>query len=210
MGNRLKELRKQRSLTQTQLAKMVGVAQGSIQKLENGEITLDVKWLKRLSEVLHVPPYELLPENMQPQIKITTIPVVGFVQAGTFQPAEEWDQNNFYTINPPFMPEYNGMKMFALEVRGDSMDLLYPSGTCVICVPAIDYGMPETGKKVICERHLPDGTIEATVKEYRRTDNGTYLVPHSSNPAYAPCRLDTGDCGECGIVAVVIGSFRKE
>lgn len=64
--NRIKELRKLRKMTQVQLANAVGAAQGSIQKLENGEITLDIKWMSSLSEILDVKPYELLPQEWQP------------------------------------------------------------------------------------------------------------------------------------------------
>lgn len=65
--NRVKEIRKLRKMTQVELAQAVGVAQGSIQKLENGEISLDIKWMKNLALALDVKPYELLPEEWQPE-----------------------------------------------------------------------------------------------------------------------------------------------
>ena len=65
--NRVKEIRKLRKMTQVELAHAVGVAQGSIQKLENGEISLDIKWMKNLALALDVKPYELLPEEWQPE-----------------------------------------------------------------------------------------------------------------------------------------------
>lgn len=64
--NRIKELRKLRNITQVELAKACKTTQGSIQKLESGDIELDLKWMRKIAEVLRVKPYELLPIDMQP------------------------------------------------------------------------------------------------------------------------------------------------
>lgn len=66
MENRLKEFRRASGLTQEQLANMIGVSQGAVQKLENGVVDLDLKWMDLLSKALNVKPYELLPEEWQP------------------------------------------------------------------------------------------------------------------------------------------------
>jgi len=69
--NRIKYYRKLRKMTQVQLADALGVTQGAIQKLESGIADLDTKWMRKLSNILHVKPYELLPLDMQPQEDIT-------------------------------------------------------------------------------------------------------------------------------------------
>lgn len=65
--NRIKELRKLRKITQVELAKACNTSQGSIQKLENGAIDLDIQWMRKLAKVLGCKPYELLPLDMQPE-----------------------------------------------------------------------------------------------------------------------------------------------
>lgn len=65
--NRIKELRKLRKMTQVELAQKIGVTQGSIQKLENGVMDLTTKWMSTLSIALGVKPYELLPQEWQPE-----------------------------------------------------------------------------------------------------------------------------------------------
>lgn len=66
MENRLKEIRKQRKITQVELAEKCNVAQGTIQKLETGAIELNITWMRELSKILNIEPYELLPKDMQP------------------------------------------------------------------------------------------------------------------------------------------------
>ncbi|MBQ2886377.1 MAG: helix-turn-helix transcriptional regulator [Alphaproteobacteria bacterium] len=45
----------------------MGVTQTAIYKLETGASDLDTKWMKKISDVLGVKPYELLPQEWQPQ-----------------------------------------------------------------------------------------------------------------------------------------------
>lgn len=66
-NNRIKAIRKERGLTQVELAEKLGVAQGTIQKLENDQIEFSTSWMRKISEVLEVEPFELLPIDMQPK-----------------------------------------------------------------------------------------------------------------------------------------------
>ena len=66
MQNRLKEIRQKMKLTQSDLAEKLGVSQGAIQKLENGIVDLDLKWMSSISKAIGIQPYELLPEEWQP------------------------------------------------------------------------------------------------------------------------------------------------
>ncbi len=66
--NCIKEIRKKRKLTQTQLAKLLGVSQGAIQMLETGQRGLDLDWINKIAKALNCEPWELLPKEMQPNI----------------------------------------------------------------------------------------------------------------------------------------------
>ena len=66
--NCIKEIRKRKGITQVQLAEMLGVTQGAVQKLETGINDLTTKMMKKLAEVLDIEPWELLPKEMQPNI----------------------------------------------------------------------------------------------------------------------------------------------
>lgn len=58
--NRLKELRKDLKLTQTQLAELCETSLQMVQYLENGQRQMTQKWLERFSEVLKVPVWQIL------------------------------------------------------------------------------------------------------------------------------------------------------
>lgn len=66
--NRIKELRKLRKMTQQELAKLIGVSQVQIGRLESGERGLDISDLPIIAKALNVEPWELLPKDMQPNI----------------------------------------------------------------------------------------------------------------------------------------------
>lgn len=64
--NRIKEFRKMRKLTLEELAHKLNVSYSAVQKLESGTVDLDINWMRKISKVLEVKPYELLPIDMQP------------------------------------------------------------------------------------------------------------------------------------------------
>lgn len=66
-NNRLKEIRKLRKMTQVELAEILGVSHSAVQKIESGVVDLDLTWMQKLSVVLDVKPYELLPTEWQPE-----------------------------------------------------------------------------------------------------------------------------------------------
>jgi transcriptional regulator with XRE-family HTH domain len=60
MSNRIKELRKKKKLTQTQLGLMIDSSKQQIGRLENGQSDLTDAWMKRIAAVLNCEPWELL------------------------------------------------------------------------------------------------------------------------------------------------------
>ncbi len=59
-GKRVKELRKQRSYTQEQLAELIGIDTRNLIKIENGQTFPRVSTLDKLIEVFDVTPDEIL------------------------------------------------------------------------------------------------------------------------------------------------------
>lgn len=60
MGNRLKTLRTQRSLTQEKLAEMVGVTHATIQRWESGKVAMTDERIADLARVLGIKPWEIV------------------------------------------------------------------------------------------------------------------------------------------------------
>ncbi len=59
-GKRIKELRKERSLTQEKLAELIGIDTRNLIKIENGETFPRVSTLDKLIEVFDITPDEIL------------------------------------------------------------------------------------------------------------------------------------------------------
>ena len=64
--NRIKEIRKQKQLTQAELAKMVNVSTAYVTMIENGDRDMDTSLMRKIAKALKVKPYELLPLDEQP------------------------------------------------------------------------------------------------------------------------------------------------
>jgi len=62
MGNRIKELREQRGLTQQQLADMIGTTKQQIGRLEGAKRRLSDQWVQKIAGALEVHPGELWAE----------------------------------------------------------------------------------------------------------------------------------------------------
>lgn len=167
-----------------------------------------------------------LPLNLDPaHISLTRIPVIGAVEAGAWREALEYapDEDQPFVDVPPD-PRYPGMRRFALQVRGPSMNLIYPEGSHVIVIPALDLGegwQAKDGQRVIVQRTNDEGAVEATVKELKIDENGqAWLWPRSSNPAFTeawrvPDGWDgNGDFDEhtdnLRITGLVVQSLRNE
>ena len=58
--NNISALRKERGLSQTQLAEKVGTTLNMMGKLERGDRTLDTRWIQRIAEALQVEPHQLI------------------------------------------------------------------------------------------------------------------------------------------------------
>ena len=211
IGDKMREVLHKHNLTNTKAAEMMGISQPRLALWLSGRNEPSQEHIKKFCDLFNTTPNYL----MYGESETNTIPVIGYVQAGLWQEAHQWNVSDFKPIYMPVDDRFAGKRIFALEIRGNSMNLLYPAGSCVVCVSAEDYadvvGSIESGKKVVVQRKNPfDNTIEATVKEYVKNEFGTYLMPHSTDPSFTPIRTDDGSAGEVKITAVVIGSFRRE
>lgn len=203
MENRIKELREERNLSQYELAERANTTAQQIGRLEKGTRKLTVEWLTRLSKALIVDPEDILIKRTN----ITTINKIGFVEAGNWQeasqlPIEEWEPICYETND-----NMKGKNIFALGVRGNSMNRIFPADrTTLICCCIDDYPYPiENGDYIIAQKISPDGKYEATVKRYTKVnDSMVILNPESTDETFKPIVLTANDNNGYEITAVVI------
>lgn len=179
-GNRLKQLREEKGLSQSEVAKIIGVGRTTYLKWENGE-NQPTRKLDQLSQFFGVSIDYLLGKSDVKNIKSKNlhscgvrIPVLGRVVAGI--PIEAVEEILDYEEITPELAATG--EFFALQVRGDSMLPKLEEGDVVIVKKQADV---ETGDIAIV---LVNGD-EATIKQVKKVDGGIML--YGFNPdVYEP------------------------
>ncbi len=178
-GTRLRQLRKERGITQNELAARLGVTQQAVGKWETGRSTPDYETLLILAELFSVSIDSLLGRaggqvgDVQPYLPAfeSMVPVVGSVRAGFGALAYEEDLGEEpATVKDPD-------SYFYLVVKGDSMEPRIHEGDLALVrrQPVLDDG--DLGVVIY-------GHGEGTLKRFLRKGNAVVLQPF--NPAYEP------------------------
>lgn len=185
-GERLRFLRKQRDVTQEELAARAGVGKQAISQYERGVRTPDYETLGAISDFFNVSTdYMIGKSDVTIRLLDTDdlaklnnnhhrrIPVLGRVAAGIpiemVEDVIDWEEIDDATAKLG--------AIFALSIKGDSMEPRIVSGDVVIVRQQDD---AESGDIVIVSVNGDD----ATCKRLRKYKDGIELVP--SNPSYSP------------------------
>lgn len=209
MGNEIiRRKREELGLSQSALGKIIGVSQQHIDRYEKGyPLPLDKVLL--FSEKLGINKWELLPTEFHPE-ETQAIYQIGYVQAGVWTEAAELPRDEWTPVNYPINDNLKGRKIFALGVKGNSMNKIFPPDrTTLICLDIADYCdmVPEgiqNGDFIVAQRISTDGKYEATVKKYNRLDDNTVVLEAmSDDPRYTNIIVGSENC-EYQIIAVVI------
>lgn len=168
--NRLRQLRKERDLYQSDIAKIIGVTTSAYSFYENEKRDMSPETVKILANFFGVSTDYLLGADNKNNKKL--LPVLGTVKAGYNYLAEE----NIIDYIEPHMNIGNPDDYFGLVVKGDSMYPYFDDGDYVV-VHKTD-GCFESGKICVV---LINGD-EATIKKVIKTDEGIELL--AFNPYY--------------------------
>lgn len=166
----IKELRKQKHVSQAELARELGIHQTAVSQWENGRTMPDTDSLNKLSEYFGVSIDRLLGKTVGKGVKIR---VLGYIRAGLPVEAVE-DVLGYEEITPEMASQG---EYFGLEIKGDSMmPRIYP-GDVVIVRKQSDVDSGDIGVVLV------NGS-EATVKKVIKKETSVMLVP--LNPDYEP------------------------
>jgi transcriptional regulator with XRE-family HTH domain len=214
LAQRIKQLRKSRGLNQAEFAELLGVTQPTVSRWELGKSEPEFDQIVALADLAGETPQQFaFGQQVNEELTLQLVFVVGAVQAGHWVEAVEWNRDEWYSVSLPPHPQYPEIKRFGLEVRGPSMNRVFPEGSVVECIRFEDLGEePKPDDYVVVERHRADGCIEATVKKLVVMDDEPWLVPESDHPAFQrPIKLRNGhedDVETVVIAGLVIGSYR--
>lgn len=172
--NNLKQIRKEKHLTQASVASMLGINQNTYSYWENGKVKIDNDSLKKLSDFFDVSiDYILGNTEINSTKKSVKIPVIGRVAAGIPFSAVE-NIIDYEEIEEDLSKTGD---FFALQIHGNSMEPRFCIGDVVIVRQQSDV---DSGSIAIV---LINGE-DATCKKVMKHTNGITLI--SLNPAYQP------------------------
>lgn len=173
MGERIKMLREQRGITQSELAEICKVSDKAVSTWENGRNIPRMGAIQRMADYFGIPKSAII-ENIAPPVNAIRIPVLGNIPAGIPLSAVE-DIEGWEELSPDMLR--GGKEYFALAINGDSMMPEYRDGDVLIlrkqdsCETGDDCAVMVNGD-------------DATFKRVRRSEKGITLQP--LNPAYDP------------------------
>lgn len=198
IGKRIKELRKQKKLTQTDLSKLTGYKQNTISSHENGTRGLDELDIMNYCEALGVTPTDLF-QKEQPQIEtlpVKKIPVVSQISAGLPIYSEENLIDYIYFSKEKLSDD---KEEFGLKVSGDSMNKIFDEGDVVVIEKD---SIVENGQLGVVMINGYNGTV----KRIRYNNDQIILIPESNNPNHYPQVYNKND--EVKIVGRVVASVK--
>ena len=182
-ADRLREARKAKRYSQTEVSRMLGVTQQAVGKWETGRSTPDPQTVARLAEILDTTADALLGLQQAPatapavgrnafsRYTESLVPVVGTVRAGYGALAFEEDYGKEYaSVKDP-------QNYFYLVVKGDSMEPRISDGDLALVHRQNTLENGDLGVLV----YGSDG--EGTLKKYIQRGNSVIL--HPFNPDYA-------------------------
>ncbi|MFR6334611.1 MAG: LexA family protein [Oscillospiraceae bacterium] len=173
-NERLKTLRIQRKMTQSELAKKIYISQPAYSKYEVGTASPNPETLSKIADALDVSVDYLLGSDSQPaRPGYIRIPVLGRVAAGipidAIEEVIDWEDISAEAAGDG---EY-----FGLQIKGHSMEPKISDGDVVIVRRQPDV---DSGDIAVV---LVNGD-DATVKRVKKSPQGVTLIP--SNPTYEP------------------------
>lgn len=173
MGERIKMLREQRGITQSDLAEICKVSDKAVSTWENGRNIPRMGAIQRMADYFGIPKSAII-ENIAPPVNAIRTPVLGNIPAGIPLSAVE-DIEGWEELSPDMLR--GGKEYFALAIKGDSMMPEYRDGDVLIlrkqdsCETGDDCAVMVNGD-------------DATFKRVRRSEKGITLQP--LNPTYDP------------------------
>lgn len=185
IGEYIKMLRKEKHLSQGQLAIKSGLTKSGISMIERGNRIPEIDSLTAFAKALGIdrdilikvrdgaPEPTYSKDDMIP-LEMIQLPVVGTVRAGMPILAVE-NIERYVPVASMYLSK--SKEYFILKITGDSMDQLFPDGTLAVIEKTDEI---EDGKIAV----VAINGDEATIKKVQFAGDGIMLIPMSHNPKH--------------------------
>lgn len=210
VGSQMKKILANLKIDQYYAAEKLGVSQPRLNQWLNGRREPDAENIQNFCKIFGITPNALFEDEQSTVLAVKQIFRIGFVEAGAWTEAIQLPRDEWLPINYPINDNLRKRNVFALGVRGNSMNKIFPpERTTLICLDIADYCdmVPDgiqNGDFIVAQRVSNDGKYEATVKKYNRLDDNTVVLEAmSTDPRYTNIIVGSESC-EYQIIAVVI------
>lgn len=206
--NRIKELRKEKNITQVRLAKSLNIAQPTLSGYETGNFQPDNETLLKIADFFGVTIDYLLgrEENKNPTNVYDVDGLVYYEEIGTICAGFNGSLNEVPTgevVEIPLSMINGGDKedYFVLRVQGNSMYPRILEGDRILCkrCDSVDSG---SFAVVLYDSEC------ATVKKIRYVHGENWLELIPINPEYPTKRIEGADLEQCRILGKVVKLIR--
>ena len=167
-GDKLRQLRKENSISQQKLADLLNVGQSTVAMWEKGKNNPEYNTLLKIAGLFGVSTDYLAGDR--DGRNAFRIPVLGYVRAGVPNEAVE----EILGYEDVALPQSDVKNVFALRIKGDSMAPRMMEGDTVIVKKQSDFTSGD-----ICVALV--GSADATVKKVIKKDTGIILMPLNGN-----------------------------
>lgn len=208
--NRIRELAKRDKLTYGEIAARIGTSETQIARLANGERKLNQDWMNRLAGVFSVTPSEIIDRTAPSGLRV--VKVTGSVQAGRWAESHGIPEDEQDSVMVPDDPAQRGLHLYAVQIRGESMNQLYPDGSVAVLNSIMQRpGEILAGKRYHVRVTRADGSVEDTVKTLVRDSKGQYwLKPESDSPEFTATLLEPHEGEQVELIGRVRWCVRRE
>lgn len=127
MRNRVRELRERLGLSQGALGDAIGAHWQTVQRIEKQSTRIMPKREKALAEYFGMEIDALYVKNDKAGFR--SVLVCQHVEAGIYAESNLWPDDEGYEVAVPNVPDLVKVELHGCEVRGESMNKVYPVGT---------------------------------------------------------------------------------
>lgn len=200
--NRLKKLREENKLLQSDIAKVIKTTPQAIGLYENGKRDISTNILIQLSEYFNVSiDYLMGKTNIRNEGNLFVIPILGKITAGQPILAEE-HLEGYLPVDPNIYGMTTPDDYFYLKVSGESMNLKIHNGDYAL-VRKQDYA--ENGDIIVA---IVNGDDEATLKKYKKISDEMIMLEPMSTYSIEPIIINLKET-KFQIIGKAIGQFGK-
>lgn len=198
----LRELRKEKGLTQTELAKKLGMSQTSYSYYEANNLLPSINICVKLAEIYGITMDKLIGlDDLVPTESLVEYPIIGSIKAGYDGEAVEIPTGDHALIPKAHLRGYKKEDFMVLRVSGDSMYPKILNNDLVV----IHRQTSVDDNSIAC---VLFNDTEATIKTVRYTKGEDWLELIPANPEYPTKRIEGEELEHCRVLGLVVKLMR--